>query len=111
MSTPDIQPEDVLDDLLKADIELGLALQRLKKNKDFKKIILGMYLEDGSNIITQNLWKVKYRPNGNMDLINDELTARSLLYKFFEEIEGKHLDAIEEIKQSQEEEITDPYEV
>lgn len=73
---------------LQSDITLGDALERLMKNRDFKKLITEMYLETGSNMLTQNYWKVKHRENGKLDFIQDGLIARSMLYGFFEDIKN-----------------------
>lgn len=78
---------------LKEIIALGDALARLKRNKDFKKIVSEMYLSGGADMLTRNMWKVK-----DKQVIFEEYQARSLLYKHFEMIENDAADAIEELK-------------
>ena len=72
---------------LESDLDLGTALARLKNNRDFKRLFLKMYLEDGSIMITKNLKKIKYNANAKMDIINDALIARSDVFGFMEDIE------------------------
>lgn len=71
---------------LTASVKLGESLDRLLNNRDFKKVIIDAYLETGSIMLTKNLSQVKHRENGKIDIINDEMIARSLLYKFISDI-------------------------
>ncbi len=80
---------------LNGDIELNASLGRLMKNRDFKKLVLDMYLRDGAVLLTKNLWKVKSKRDANMSVIDDAFIARSLLYGFFEDIERNANDAVE----------------
>lgn len=82
---------------LQSDIALGDKLDRLMKNKDFKSLILEMYLKEGSNMLTQNYWKVKHRNGGNLEFINDGLTARSMFYGFMEDIQNNANGARQEL--------------
>lgn len=84
---------------LQEDIELGQALQKLKKNKDFKKIFLDMYLNDGSNYLTSNIAITK-----NREAVYEQLIARSWLYRFIHEIEARANDAALMLEQLNEEE-------
>jgi len=88
-----ITPEEI--EQLQGDIDINKSLERLMKNKDFKKIILDMYLRDGAVLLTKNLWKIKTKKDANMDIINDAFISRSLLYGFFEDIERNANDALE----------------
>jgi len=74
-------------------ITLGQALARLEKNRDFKKIVENLFLKDGADILTQNLWKVKDR-----EKLYEEYMARSLLHKHFEMIRNDAISAAEELK-------------
>lgn len=79
------------------DIALGDALDRLMKNKDFKKIILDMYLKDGADMLTRNYWKIKHRENGKLEFLQDGITARSMFYGFMEDIQTNANGAREEL--------------
>jgi len=74
-------------------ISLGESLSRLKKNRDFKRIISELYLTGGADMLTQNLWKVK-----DKSVLFEEYAARSLLYKHFEMIENDAMSASDEIR-------------
>lgn len=73
-------------------IELGESLQRLKKRKDFKRVIGDLYLSDGADILTRNLTRVK-----DEDKIIEQLKARSWLYDHFDRIDDDLLKAREEM--------------
>jgi len=92
---------------VESDLELGQSLARLKNNRDFKKLILKMYLEDGAIMLTKNLKKIKYNSNAKMDIINDEYIARSSLYGFMDDIEANALSGAEYMKELAEEGETD----
>jgi len=94
-----ITPEEIRQ--LEEDLALNDALQRLMKNRDFKKIVLEMYLKDGSVMIMKNLAKIKYRKEANMEVINDALIARSLLDGFFGDIERNAKDAVEALREEE----------
>lgn len=78
---------------LQADVALGDALDRLVKNRDFKKLILDMYLKDGADMLTRNYWKIKHRENGKLEFIQDGINARSMLYGFMEDVQTNAMGA------------------
>ena len=65
-------------------LELAESLKRLYKNKDFKKIVLEGYLEQGSTFLTKNITKVKPEVK---DMIVEEMVARSITWKYLDGIE------------------------
>ena len=71
-----------------ANLELGESLQRLKKNKDFKKLFLEMFLNQGCIILTKNMTVIK-----NEEVIFEELRARSYAYRFMTDIEQNYENA------------------
>jgi hypothetical protein len=73
-------------------VSLGESLQRLKKNKDFKKIVAELYLSDGADILTKNLVRVKDREN-----LMEQFVARSWLYDHFDRIDDEYSKALEEL--------------
>ena len=81
-------PESIED----SKIELAESLKRLIKNKDFKKIVLDGYLENGSTYLTKNLMKVKddYKP-----AIIEEMSARSILWRYLDGIEEEAASILE----------------
>lgn len=82
---------------LNADIELGEAVKRLRKNKDFKKIIQGMYIDDGAKYLMQN-----YSVAKNRDSVEEQIMSRSHLYRFLSEVESSGDQALIELKDMQE---------
>ena len=88
---------------LESDLELGQALSRLEKNRDFKRLISKMYLEDGAIMLTKNYCTIKHRDSGKMMIIEDELAARSLLMKFLSDIKENANGAGMVLKEMQEE--------
>lgn len=76
-------------------IELGEALERLRENKDFKKIIQEFFLEGGAINLTRNLTFVK--PEDEANLI-EQIKARSYLFKFLDMIDNDTLDAREALR-------------
>lgn len=66
---------------LDLDIQNSDRLDRLLKNRDFKALILDMYLDDGSTYLTRNLTRVKDR-----DAITEQYLSRSYLYRFLDDI-------------------------
>lgn len=73
-------------------IELAEALSKLYKNKDFKKIVLEGFLESGSTYLTKNLTKVK--PEFK-ETIYEEMSARSIFWKYLDSIEEEARSIIE----------------
>lgn len=73
-------------------IELADSLKRLYKNRDFKKIILEGFLEHGTINLTKNYTKIK--PEYKDDVVT-ELTSRSLLWRFLDNIEEEAGSIIE----------------
>lgn len=73
-------------------IELADGLKRLYKNRDFKKIILEGFLEHGTINLTKNYTKIK--PEYKDDVVT-ELTSRSLLWRFLDNIEEEAGSIIE----------------
>lgn len=73
-------------------IELAESLKRLQKNKDFKKIILEGYLENGSTYLTKNLTKIK--PEYKESIV-EEMTARSILWRYIDNIEEEARSILE----------------
>lgn len=73
-------------------IELAESLKRLYKNRDFKKIILEGFLENGSTFLTKNMTKVK--PEYEADIMN-ELKARSIAWKYLDGIEADAKDILD----------------
>ena len=71
-------------------ISLGESLERLKKNRDFKRLILDMYLKDGSDILTRNLTRVN-----DKELLFEQFKARSWLYDHLDRIEDDYNTALE----------------
>ncbi len=65
-------------------IELAESLKRLYKNRDFKKLILEGFLENGSTFLTKNMTKVKPEYEDSIML---ELKARSIVWKYLDGIE------------------------
>jgi hypothetical protein len=65
-------------------IEMAECLKRLYKNRDFKKIILDGFLEQGSTYLTKNITKVKPEYK---DAVIEEMTARSIAWKYLDSIE------------------------
>lgn len=65
-------------------LELNDELQKLYKNKSFKKLILEGYLDTGSIKLTDNLCKVKPE---NKEFLVEEMMARSLFRNFLNNIE------------------------
>lgn len=89
---------------LQNDMALGDCLDRLMKNRDFKRLILDMYLKDGSDMLTRNYWKIKHREGGKLDFIQDGIIARSMLYGFMEDVQHNADGARQEIASLNEEE-------
>lgn len=89
---------------LQNDIALGDAMDRLVKNRDFKKLVLDMYLKDGANMLCQNYWKIKHRKEGNLEFIQDGIQARSMFYGFMEDIQNNANGARYELASLQEQE-------
>ncbi len=81
-------PEEIED----SKIELAESLKRLYKNKDFKKIVLDGYLESGSTYLTKNMTKVK--PEFR-ELLQEEIVARSLCWKYLDGIEEEARSILE----------------
>jgi hypothetical protein len=79
------------------DIELAESLKRLRKNKDFKRIIEELYLDGGSINLAKNIVVVKSQE----DLV-DQIKARGWLYRFLMEIEDAGYAAIEALKEDEE---------
>lgn len=77
MDTQEVQAEEIA-------LGNNEALQRLYKNKDFKKLVVVGYMEQGSISLMRNLSKVKeeYKP-----LLIDEIEARSKFAKYLSGIE------------------------
>ena len=73
-------------------LELAESLKRLYKNKDFKKIILEGYLEQGSTFLTKNITKVKPEVK---DMIVEEMVARSITWKYLDGIEEEAKSILE----------------
>lgn len=73
-------------------LELADSLKRLTKNKDFKKIILEGFLEHGTINLTKNYTKIK--PEYKEDVVT-ELNARSLLWRFLDNIEEEASSILE----------------
>ena len=71
---------------LESDRELGQALSRLERNRDYKKVIQSMYLDGGAITLTKNLKTTSDRPNGNVQNLFAQLAARSDLYSFIGKI-------------------------
>lgn len=65
-------------------IELAEDLRKLLKNKEFKKIVLDGFLESGSTFLCKNITKVKPEYK---EAIVEEMTARSILWKYIDGIE------------------------
>lgn len=75
--------------MLQHRVQMGEALAKLMKNKEFKKIILESYLEQGAINTVRNLGKIKEEYK---DQLVKEMEARSGLWK--------HLDKIQEDAES-----------
>ena len=73
-------------------IELANDLKDLLKNKKFKRIILEGFLESGSTFLTKNLTKVK---DDVKPAIVEEMAARSILWKYLDNIEEEANSIIE----------------
>ena len=84
-------------EVMQGDIALGDAMDRLMKNRDFKKLILDMYLKDGANMLMKNYWKIKHRENGKLEFIQDSINARSMLDGFIEDVQSNAIGARQEI--------------
>ena len=83
-----LTPEELEND----KIEVAESLAKLYKNKDFQKIIMKAYLEDGSKFITRNLSKVKPEIR---ESLQEEYMARSLLWRFLDGIEEEARNILE----------------
>lgn len=86
---------------LQEDIRLGDALKRLRKNKDFKLLIQEAFLDVGVKYLTTNITAVR-----DKEAVYEQLTARSYLYRYLNELEQKAMNAsiaMEEILAEEEE--------
>lgn len=81
------------------DIKLGEAVARLRKNRDFKKVVEELYLDGGAINLAKNINVVK-----DQDEVVNQIKARGYLYRFLMEIEHNAEASIEALKDSQEEE-------
>lgn len=68
---------------LQVIVDRAEKLKRLQKNRDFKEIIQGMYLDDGSKFLVKNLNRLK--DDQKQSLIR-EMEARSALLMFIDDI-------------------------
>ena len=73
-------------------LELAQELEKLYKDKRFKKIILEGYLENGSVFLTKNYTRVK---EDQKESLVSQLEARSNLWKYLDTIEGEARDIME----------------
>jgi len=80
------------EEIEESKIELADSYRRLLKNKDFKKIVLDGFLEQGSVFLTKNLMKVK--SEYETDIVT-EMKARSVLYKYLDSIEEEASSILE----------------
>lgn len=69
-------------------IELGNSLDRLMKNKDFKKIMVDSFLESGTKLLTTNL-----PVSQNREALVEQIAARGYLYRFFDNIANDAMNA------------------
>ena len=73
-------------------LELAESLKRLYKNKDFKKIVLEGFLENGSTFLTKNMTKIKSEYEADVII---ELKARSIAWKYLDSIEEEAKSILE----------------
>lgn len=82
---------------LQNDIALAESVARLRKNKDFKKVIQELYLDGGAINLAKNINVVK-----DKDEVIDQIRSRGYLYRFLMEIEEAGISAIESLKEDEE---------
>ena len=80
------------EDIENSKLELAESYKRLLKNKDFKKIVLDGYLDSGSTYLCKNLTKIKPEFKDN---IVEEMTARSIAWKYLDNIEEEARSILE----------------
>ncbi len=88
-------PEEI--QVIQDNVALGEAMNRLLKNKDFKKLFVKMFYEDGNQMLVNNLIKVK-----DKDKLYEQLVARSWFNGYIENILEQYqanLDALVEIQE------------
>ena len=83
-------------EVLQHDVELGEALGRLYKNRDFKKLIVGLYMEDGEKFLIRNLPVAKDRTS-----IVEQMLSRGWFFRFLKDIEDSANSALAEFNKGE----------
>ena len=81
---------------LNESIELGKSLDKLKKNKEYKKIIDSLFVEDATNMLVRNISYSK-----NKEDIYSQLEARSWFMRHIETIESNAINASQALAEMQ----------
>ncbi len=76
------------------DVQNAEKLKRLMKDKDFKDIFLDLYLDTGVKFLTKNMTQGK----ADRDLLQEQIVARSHMYRFMDDVEARGREGVEYYK-------------
>jgi len=89
-------PEEL--EQLHENVALGEAMNKLLNNKQFKKLFMEMYVEDGSKFLVDNMCVAK-----NREMISEQFLARSWFKKHINDVIANGMASEETLKEIQEE--------
>ena len=106
----EIKEEQQAKEVLRQNLELGRALEKLKKNPDFKLVIEGTFLKIGKSILWQNIQhlseeEMKGRGSErNLELIEaikGQVKSRLDFEGFMDTVEADYEGSLEEVDEAQ----------